>query len=223
MEDEAPHVPLDFIRYGPTEMLDRARQFHGLMDRRRTIRYFSDEPVPFDVIAEVVRTANTAPSGAHKQPWTFCVVGNPALKHKIREAAEQEEKINYESRMSEEWLDALKPFATDWNKPFLDIAPWLIVVFKRAYEMDADGNKHQNYYAAESVGIATGMLLAAAHNAGLATLTHTPSPMNFLAGILDRTSNERPFLLIPIGFPAKNCQVPDLKRKGLDHVLVPFK
>ena len=172
MEDEAPHVPLDFIRYGPTEMLDRARQFHGLMDRRRTIRYFSDEPVPFDVIAEVVRTANTAPSGAHKQPWTFCVVGNPALKHKIREAAEQEEKINY---------------------------------------------------AAESVGIATGMLLAAAHNAGLATLTHTPSPMNFLAGILDRPSNERPFLLIPIGFPAKNCQVPDLKRKGLDHVLVPFK
>ena len=169
MEDEAPHVPLDFIRYGPTEMLDRARQFHGLMDRRRTIRYFSDEPVPFDVIAEVVRTANTAPSGAHKQPWTFCVVGNPALKHKIREAAEQEEKINYESRMSEEWLDDLKPFATDWNKPFLDIA------------------------------------------------------MNFVAGILDRPSNERPFLLIPIGFPAKNCQVPDLKRKGLDHVLVPFK
>lgn len=204
-------------------MLDRAQDFFAEMDRRRSVRMFSDEPVPFDVIAEVVRTASTAPSGAHKQPWTFCVVGDPVLKRRIREAAEEEERQNYGGRMSEEWLEDLRPFDTDWRKPFLETAPWLVVVFKRAYEPEADGRKHPNYYVNESVGIATGLLLAAAHHAGLATLTHTPSPMNFLSHLLERPSNERPFLLIPMGLPAADCTVPDLLRKPLDRVLVPFR
>lgn len=217
------HIPLDFLKYGTTEMIDRARQFHGLMQRRRTVRTFSDAPVPFEVIAEVVRTAATAPSGAHKQPWTFCVVGERAMKRAIREAAEEEERANYGGRMSAEWLEDLKPFATDAHKPFLETAPWLVVVFKRAYDLGPDGRKHRNYYVNESVGIATGMLLAAAHQAGLATLTHTPSPMDFLTRLLGRPVNERPFLLIPMGFPAEGCVVPDLRRKALDEVLVPFR
>lgn len=222
MHAEHTHIALDFIRYPEAEMLDRAKSFHALLDRRRSVRHFSAEPVPYEVIAEVVRAASTAPSGAHKQPWTFCVVGNAELKRRIREAAEEEERINYGGRMSEEWLEDLKPFATDWQKPFLETAPWLVVVFKRAYEVEADGGKHQNYYVQESVGIATGMLLAAAHNAGLATLTHTPSPMNFLSQLLERPANERPFLLIPMGLPAPDCRVPDLLRKPLEEVLVPF-
>lgn len=204
-------------------MWQRAQAFHELMDRRRSVRHFSDEPVPFEVIAEVVRTASTAPSEAHKQPWTFCVVGDPDLKRVIREAAEEEERINYGGRMSDEWLDDLKPFGTDRRKPFLETAPWLVVVFKRAFELEADGSKHQNYYVNESVGIATGFLLAAAHHAGLATLTHTPSPLNFLTRILGRPANERPFLLIPMGYPAVGCMVPDLRRKRVEEVLVPFR
>lgn len=222
MQTEQPQIPLDFLRYPDAEMLDRAKSFHALLDRRRSVRHFSADPVPYEVIAEVVRAASTAPSGAHKQPWTFCVVGNAELKRRIREAAEEEERINYGGRMSEEWLEDLKPFATDWQKPFLETAPWLVVVFKRAYEVESDGSKHQNYYVQESVGIATGMLLAAAHNAGLATLTHTPSPMNFLTELLERPANERPFLLIPMGFPAQDCMVPSLLRKPLEQVLVPF-
>lgn len=216
-------IPLDFIRYGNAEMIDRARAFHGTMARRRTVRSFSHEAVPFEVIAEVVRTAATAPSGAHKQPWTFCVVGDAALKLAIREAAEAEERTNYGGRMSDEWLEDLKPFGTDANKPFLVEAPWLVVVFKRAFEYMPDGSKRQNYYVNESVGIATGMLLAAAHQAGLATLTHTPSPMDFLTRLLGRPANERPFLLIPMGFPAQGCRVPDLQRKPLEEVLIPFR
>jgi nitroreductase len=222
MQTEQPQIPLDFLRYSEQEMLDRAKSFQALLDRRRSVRHFSADPVPYEVIAEVVRAASTAPSGAHKQPWTFCVVGNAELKRRIREAAEEEERINYGGRMSEEWLEDLKPFATDWQKPFLEIAPWMVVVFKRAYEVESDGSKHQNYYVQESVGIATGMLLAAAHNAGLATLTHTPSPMNFLTELLERPANERPFLLIPMGFPAQDCMVPSLLRKPLEQVLVPF-
>ncbi len=204
-------------------MWQRAQDFHDLMGRRRSVRHFSADPVPFELIAEVVRTAGTAPSGAHKQPWTFCVVGDPDLKRRLREAAEEEERINYGGRMSDEWLDDLRPFGTDWQKPFLETAPWLVVVFKRAYELEADGIKHQNYYVNESVGIATGFLLAAAHHAGLATLTHTPSPMNFLARVLERPDNERPFLLIPMGYPAEGCLVPDLRRKPVEEVLVPFR
>ncbi len=222
MEAPIDHLPLTFTRYTPDEMLSRAKAFHALLDQRRTVRHFSDEPVPYEVIAEVVRTASTAPSGAHKQPWTFCVVGEPELKHRIREAAEEEERVNYGGRMSAEWLEDLKPFGTDASKPFLEIAPWLVVVFKQVYEEAGTGARHNNYYVNESVGIATGMLLAAAHHAGLATLTHTPSPMNFLAKLLGRPSNERPFLLIPMGFPANGCRVPALVRKPLQQVLVQF-
>lgn len=215
------HVPLRFIRYTSEEMLQRAHTFKDLMARRRSVRYFSDEPVPRAVMEAVIATAASAPSGAHKQPWTFCLVGDPALKRRIREAAEEEERINYGGRMSEEWLEDLKPFGTNWEKPFLETAPWLVVVFKRAYEEEG-GHKHPNYYVNESVGIATGLLLAAAHHAGLASLTHTPSPMNFLSHVLGRPANERPFLLIPMGLPAAGCRVPDLERKPLVQVLVPF-
>lgn len=223
MTDHGTFIPLHFKRRSPEEMLSRAQAFHAELDRRRTVRHFSNEPVPISVIEEVVRAASTAPSGAHKQPWTFVAVGDPELKRSIREAAEEEERINYSGRMSDEWLEDLKPFGTDANKPFLETAPWLVVVFKRAYELDPDGHKHQNYYVNESVGIATGLLLAAAHHAGLATLTHTPSPMNFLSKALSRPDNERPYLLIPIGFPAEGCQVPLLTRKRLDQVLVVHK
>jgi len=219
METPEPHIPLYFERHGPEEMLARAKAFHTLLDKRRTVRHFSDEPVPLSVVEEVVRAASTAPSGAHKQPWTFCVVGNPDLKRRIREAAEEEERVNYGGRMGDEWLHDLRPFGTDANKPFLETAPWLVVVFKRAYEVDGSGHKRKNYYVNESVGIAVGMLLAAAHHAGLATLTHTPSPMDFLARVLDRPANERPFLLVPMGLPAVDCRVPDLVRKPLGAVL----
>lgn len=203
-------------------MMARAKDFHQLMDRRRSVRHFSPEPVPFALIEDLVRAASTAPSGAHKQPWTFCVVGNADLKRRIREAAEEEERANYGGRMSDEWLQDLAPLGTNAEKPFLETAPWLVVVFKRAYEEEPGGHKHPNYYVNESVGIATGMFLAAAHHAGLATLTHTPSPMNFLARLLGRPENERAFLLIPVGLPAPDCQVPRLRRKSLEQVLVPF-
>jgi nitroreductase len=203
-------------------MIERARSFHEEMDRRRSVRHFSDELVPLELMEWVVRAASTAPSGAHKQPWTFCLVGNAELKRRIREAAEQEERINYGGRMSAEWLKDLAPLRTDASKPFLETAPWLVVVFKRVYEVDAEATIHQNYYVQESVGIATGFLLAAAHHAGLAALTHTPSPMNFLSELLGRPSNERPFLLIPMGFPAPDCRVPDLQRKALSEVLVHY-
>ncbi|MBK8339392.1 MAG: nitroreductase family protein [Flavobacteriales bacterium] len=209
-------------RLGATEMRDRARHFFDLLDGRRSVRHFSNEPVPDAVIDNLIRAASTAPSGAHKQPWTFCVVSDPALKHAIREAAEEEERESYNGRMPKEWLEDLAPLGTDWRKEFLDIAPCLIVVFKRAYEPQPDGSKRKNYYVEESVGIACGFLLAAARNAGLVTLTHTPSPMNFLAKLLGRPENERAFLLIPIGYPAENCEVPDLVRKPLDEVLVRY-
>ncbi|MBL7939219.1 MAG: nitroreductase family protein [Flavobacteriales bacterium] len=220
------HSP-KFVAYRPArvdaaEMRDRAKRFHELLAGRRSVRHFSEEPVPIEVIEHLVRTAGTAPSGAHKQPWTFCVVTDPALKHAIRKAAEEEERASYEGRMPPEWLEDLAPLGTDWHKEFLDIAPCLIVVFKRAYEVMPDGSKRKNYYVEESVGIASGFLLAAARNAGLVTLTHTPSPMNFLARILQRPENERAFLLIPVGYPAADCEVPDLQRKTLDQVLVRY-
>lgn len=223
MQEQGAFIPLAYTRCTHDEMFSRARDFHAELERRRTVRHFSPDPVPYEVIAEVVRAASTAPSGAHKQPWTFCVVGDQDLKRKIREAAEEEERINYSGRMGAEWLEDLKPFGTDASKPFLEIAPWLVVVFKRPYEVHAEGKKHQNYYVTESVGIATGLLLAAAHHAGLATLTHTPSPMAFLSQVLGRPSNERPFLLIPMGYPAADCMVPGLVRKPLDQVLAAYR
>jgi iodotyrosine deiodinase len=216
-----------FIPYDPPqrsleEMKSRAHELHAFMEGRRTVRQFSDRPVPREVIEQIILTASTAPSGAHKQPWTFCAISDPALKTEIRIAAEAEEKRNYESRMSESWKEDLKPFGTNASKPFLEIAPWLIVVFRRPYEL-VDGKKLNNYYVNESVGLATGFLLQAIYHAGLVSLTHTPSPMKFLAKILKRPENERPFLLIPVGFPAAGTTVPNLQRKPLEEVGVFFE
>lgn len=216
-----------FIAYNqkeltPEKQLEKSKAFYEMMNQRRSIREFSNRPVDIEVIKNIIKTASTAPSGAHKQPWTFCVVTNAELKSKIREAAETEEKQNYAGRMSERWLEDLEPFGTNWEKPFIDIAPYIIIVFKRAYEI-IDGEKRNNYYVNESVGIASGMLIAAIHNAGLCTLTHTPSPMNFLAEVLDRPDNERAFLLMPVGYAANDAQVPDINRKDLDHIMAHYK
>lgn len=199
-------------------MLAHSRDFYNRMATRRTVRDFSDRPIPAEVIDNILMTAATAPSGAHKQPWTFCVVTDPLIKRRIREAAEQEEYENYHGRMSEEWLKDLQIFGTDWHKPFLEIAPCLIVVFKKAYDL-LDGKKRKNYYVNESVGIACGFLLAAIHHAGLVSLTHTPSPMNFLQEVLERPENERAFLLVPVGYPAESVQVPKLERKAKNEVI----
>lgn len=204
--------------YEQAVVVQRSKEFYDWMDKRRTVRDFSDKPIPKEVIDNIILTASTAPSGAHKQPWSFCVISNPELKKKIREAAEKEEYESYNKRMSEEWLEDLKPLQTDWNKPFLEIAPYLIIVFKKAYDLDENGKKKNNYYVNESVGLAGGFLLAAIHNAGLVALTHTPSPMNFLTNLLERPENERPVLLIPIGYPVENTYVPKLARKPLDKI-----
>ena len=201
------------------ESIARSSDFYKWMDTRRSVREYSSEPVPKAVIDNIIRSASTAPSGAHKQPWTFCVVSNPELKSKIRIAAETEERETYAKRMTERWRQDLAPLGTDTNKPFIEEAPWVIVVFKRAYEHE-DNVKHNNYYVNESVGIASGMLITAIHNAGLVTLTHTPSPMNFLAKLLNRPSNERAFLLLPVGYAKQPVYVPDLQRKSLDEVAV---
>lgn len=216
------YVPYQPQRYSDEETAQLTAHFFTLLDGRRSVRHFSPEPIADEVLDNLIRAACTAPSGAHKQPWTFCVVKDPAMKSAIRAAAEEEEKENYNGRMPPEWLEDLAPLGTDWRKEFLEIAPCLIVVFKRAYEPRPDGTKRKNYYVEESVGIACGFLLAAARHAGLVTLTHTPSPMNFLARTLDRPENERAFLLIPIGYPAENCEVPDLARKPLEEVLVRY-
>lgn len=215
-------IPFEGSNYTEQETRERSRQFYEFMNKRRTLRDFSDKEVPKAVIENIIMTASTAPSGAHKQPWTFCAVSDPAVKSEIRKAAEEEEYTNYHGRMSDDWLRDLAPLGTDWHKPFLEIAPWLIVVFKKAYDLE-DGEQRKNYYVNESVGLATGILLAAIHNAGLVALTHTPSPMNFLQKILKRPDNERPFLLIPVGYPAAGAQVPDLKRKTAGQVLVYFE
>ncbi len=216
MSSFLPYLP---PRYDATEMLQRSRDFYQEMNTRRTLRMFSDKPVPRELIEQLLMTAGTAPSGAHKQPWTFCAVGDPQIKAQIREAAEKEEYVNYHGRMSEEWLQDLEPFGTDWNKPFLETAPWLLVIFKKSYDLEGE-EKKKNYYVNESVGIACGFLLAAIHHAGLAALTHTPSPMNFLQQILGRPDNERPFLLIPVGYPADDAVVPDLRRKTAEEFII---
>ena len=215
-----PFVTYTKETYGISEMESRSRHYFEWIDKRRTVRDFSNKPIPEKIIESIILSASTAPSGAHKQPWTFCVVKNPEIKSQIRMAAEKEEKESYESRMTDEWLRDLEPIGTDWQKPFLEIAPYLIVVFKRSYELENNNHKHQNYYVTESCGIACGFLLAAIHDAGLVALTHTPSPMNFLIKILNRPANEKPFLLIPVGYPADECWVPDLKRKNISEICV---
>ena len=218
--DGHPYISYKKQLFGNEELLERSFLFLKQMNDRRTVREFSSKPISKEVIENIVMTASTAPSGAHKQPWTFCVVENPEVKRQIRIAAEEEEKASYGGRMSDVWLKDLAPLGTDWQKPFLEIAPYLIVVFKRSYEIEEENKKHQNYYVTESCGIACGLLLAAIHEAGLVALTHTPSPMNFLSKLLERPENEKPFLLIPVGYPADECWVPDLERKAVDEVIV---
>jgi len=201
----------------PDEMRKASLEFYDWLSPRRSVREFSDQPVDKEVIENILKAASTAPSGANKQPWTFCAISNAELKQRIRKAAEEEEFENYHGRMSEEWLRDLAPLGTDEVKEFLTHAPWLIVVFKKAYDLEGT-EKRKNYYVTESVGIACGFLLIALHNAGLVALTHTPSPMNFLKKILNRPENESPFLLIPVGYASDNAMVPDIKRKELDEI-----
>ncbi len=215
-----PRVPLDFERLSIDESRRRARAHFERLRRRRSVREFSPDPVPRELIELALRCAATAPSGANRQPWKFVVVSDPEIKRQIRVAAEAEERESYERRMSPEWLAALEPLGTDWRKPFLEIAPWIVVVFAELWEERPDGVKVKNYYVKESVGIACGMFIEALHAAGLVTLTHTPSPMAFLNRILDRPANEKPFILFPVGYPAPGCEVPALAKKELDEVAV---
>ncbi len=213
-------VPLDFRRRRPEEMAALARGFHEEMARRRSVRMLSDEPVPFELIEQAVESASTAPSGAHHQPWRFVVTGDPEIKRRIRAAAEAEERENYEGgRINEEWRRELAPLGTDWHKEFLEFAPWIVVLFEERYALSPTGERRHHYYVKESCGIAAGLFVAALHHMGLATLTHTPSPMAFLSRVLGRPANERPFVLFPVGFPVEGCLVPDLRRKPLDEVL----
>ncbi len=215
-----------FIHYCPPrlpvgEMLRRGREFFALMRQRRSVRHFAPDPVPRELIELAIQTASTAPSGAHRQPWKFVAVADPNVKRRIQVAAEEEERQSYEGgRMPAEWLEALKPLGTDWHKPFLETAPWIVVVFEEAYGLTPEGKKQTNYYVKESVGIACGLFITALHQMGLATLTHTPSPMAFLGEILERPENERPFILFPVGYPANDAVVPNLRRKDLDEVAV---
>ena len=215
-------VPLK-ITHAPEDPMKALDDFLDTMRDRRTVRQFSDQPVSQALIERIIATAGTAPSGANKQPWRFVAVQDPALKREIRLAAEEEERLFYAGRASETWRQDLRPMGTDEHKPFLEDAPWLIVAFRMMKDDDPDekiGATNQVYYVAESMGIAVGLLLAAAQNAGLATLTHTPSPMKFLSGVLNRPNHERPFLIIPVGYPAEDCKVPDIVRKDLSEIMV---
>lgn len=217
----AEFVPLEGYQKLPVEeMRAAAEEFLATMRRRRTVRDFSSRPVPRDVIERCLLAAGTAPNGANRQPWRFVVVGNAEVKKEIRREAEIEEEAFYSGKAPQEWLDALEHLGTDANKPFLERAPWLIVIFAERYEVAPDGKKLKNYYVSESVGIATGMLITALHNAGLATLTHTPSPMTFLNELLDRPDNERPFLILVVGYPEEDARVPDIGKKSIEEIAV---
>lgn len=215
--DGYPFITYSKQKVEADDIIARSEKFFEWMNERRTVRDFSDRSIPKEVIENILLTASTAPSGAHKQPWTFCVVQQADLKKQIREAAEKEEWESYNGRLPAEWLEDLKPLQTDWKKDFLETAPYLIIVFKKSFEL-VNKKKRNTYYAVESCGIAVGFLLAAIHEAGLVALTHTPSPMNFLAKLLNRPENEKPFLLIPVGYAADECWVPDLIRKDLNQI-----
>lgn len=224
-EHRAPPEPrfiqYPFVRRRAAEMARRARAFHAEMERRRSVRHFAPDPVPRELIELAIATASTAPSGAHRQPWRFVAVSDTEIKRKIRAAAEEEERISYlGGRMPAEWLEALRPLGTTWEKPYLEVVPWIVVVFEERYGINADGSRRKNYYTNESVGIACGLFIAALHHMGLATLTHTPSPMGFLGEILGRPAHEKPLILFPIGYPAPDAQVPDLRRKSLEEVAI---
>lgn len=217
----AKFVPLDQYRELPVdEMRKAATDFLATMRRRRTVREFSDRPVPRDIIERCLLAAGTAPNGANRQPWRFVVVGDSKLKKEIREQAEIEEQEFYSGRATQEWLDALKHLGTDEHKPFLERAPWLIVIFAERYEVTSEGKKLKNYYVNESVGIATGILITALHEAGVVTLTHTPSPMAFLNDLLDRPDNERPFLILVVGYPEEDATVPVITKKPIEDIAV---
>jgi iodotyrosine deiodinase len=212
-------IPLEgYKEYSHNEMIKRSEAFYSFIQKRRTVREFSSRPVPQEVIENCIKTASTAPSGANMQPWHFVVVSDPEIKRKIRSGAEQEENEFYTKRASKEWLDALKPLRTDENKPFLEKAPYLIVIFSKSYDQLPDGRKVKQYYSVESTGIACGMLITAIHNAGLVSLTHTPSPMGFLNEILNRPVNEKPFLILVVGYPAAGVKVPDISKKSLEEI-----
>lgn len=214
-------VPLEGYEGNPPErMLREATRFLETMRRRRTVRDFSPRPVPREIIETCLKAAGTAPNGANRQPWRFVVVGDPEIKRKIREAAEEEERAFYGGRAPDDWLEALAHLGTDEHKPFLERAPWLVAIFAESYEQRPDGERVKNYYVTESVGIATGILITALHTAGLATLTHTPSPMKFLNQVLGRPDNERPFLLLVVGYPEEGATVPDITKKSLDEIAV---
>jgi iodotyrosine deiodinase len=229
-EDQYPYtgdgefVPYDAPRLPGDEMRERASSFHGLMAQRRSVRTFDTAPVPRDLIETAILTAGTAPSGAHQQPWTFVVVGDPDTKRRIRLAAEEEERTNYlDGRMPEDWQEEISRLGTSWQKPYLEDAPWIVVLFEQRYGVDDDGSRRKHYYVKESAGIAAGVFIAALHNMGLATLTHTPSPMAFLTKLLERPANERPFILFPIGYPAPGSVVPKLERKSLAEIMVDYE
>jgi iodotyrosine deiodinase len=212
------HIPYEYAHKSKTESINASNEFYKQMNKRRSVRFFSDKDVSEEIINNIIKTAGTAPSGAHKEPWVFCVIKNKDLKSKIRELAEHEEQINYATRMNETWKKDLAHLGTNEIKEFIEIAPWIIVVLRKPYDFDENGKKINNYYVNESVGIACGLLIAAIHNAGLVSLTHTPSPMGFITKALGRPENEKPYLLLPIGYPSKNCTVPDLKRKKINEI-----
>ena len=216
--DKMKTQPLAFNLQAQGEMQESASNFYNMVRSRRTVRDFSNKPVPKEIIENCLRAAGTAPSGANHQPWHFVVISDPELKHKIREGAEEEEREFYESRAPQDWLDALAPLGTDANKPFLEIAPYLIVIFGEKFSFDAEGNKLKNYYVSESVGIATGILITALHNAGLASLTHTPAPMKFLSELVGRPATEKPYMILVTGYPAENAEVPAITRKSLEEI-----
>jgi nitroreductase len=216
-----PFIPFHMDPLPEEEMLRRGRALYDELRGRRSVRHFSSKPVPRECIELAIQIAASAPSGANRQPWRFVAVSDPAIKRRIREGAEAEERISYEGgRMPPEWLEALAPLGTDWHKPFLEMVPWIVVVFEEIYQEGPGGKRLKSYYAKESVGIACGLFIVALHRMGLATLTHTPSPLAFLSRILGRPENERPFILFPVGYPAEDAMVPDLRRKTLDEVVV---
>lgn len=215
-----PFIPYSLERVSSQQGIERGKQLYQSLSKRRSVRFFSDEPVPREMIEHAIRCASSAPSGAHRQPWTFVAISALEVKKKIQEAAEEEERRNYESRMPVEWKEALAPLGTDSNKSYLETVPWIVVVFAQQYGINEDHSRRKNYYVKESVGIACGMFITALHQMGLCTLTHTPSPMRFLSQILNRPSNEQPYILFPIGYPSKDCMVPDIKRKSLAEVSI---
>jgi nitroreductase len=218
MNKENNFIPYQGTQFSSKDLVIKSKKYYKEIDKRRSVRDFSDKKIPKEVIENIIKTAGSAPSGAHKQPWTFCVISDKKLKSEIRELAEKEEYENYHGRMSESWKKDLKAMGTTYMKKFLEIAPYIIVVFKKAYDLE-ENEKTRNYYVNESVGIAVGFLITAIHQAGLVTLTHTPSPMKFLEKALGRPKNEKAYLLLPVGHPFKGCKVPDLERKSLEEIM----